>query len=568
MDERFPREIADHPRARWKTRTPSIKTRAFQSTRTRYESCLHPRTDMKTVRAGFFALALPFLSLTYACAPSASDAETDDGVTEDAFSVRDCVKDQAIFTDGYSELREADASLVSRKRLGANGELEEDPQKVVRPTASDLQGAMKKISQHLDRIEREVPDSVRRRELYSGATRGAKPDPYCLFHAPGKAIYGTVVLFHGFNDRPHQQAKLGSYLFHNGFNVYNVFLANMYMVPGTDFWPKTTYKPEVLAALQRKLAAPAVQDVVQPILPRLQTGALTPEDIVALDRVLAPELSTGAIKAAWSDPGGAAWKELMSSHEPAQGESLLDAAKQADFMAYVKDATDRIADLADMPGPVFVSGLSVGGTVALAAAAADGGRRVKAVMSHAPWLQSVDPKNNTQIMIAGPLDKLIGVAGGQYPIQWESHKIPFSPASISATLALGAWTAKPENVKTLARIPTAQVVTEDEDSADNVASGQLHATFQMNPSVAPLHARVSYPRDLHVRHALTDPENYKEGDPAGPSWNHYWRTLYQESFRFYTTGSMSQENLLRRDVDPQLPKPACAMPDYPHRCGE
>jgi alpha-beta hydrolase superfamily lysophospholipase len=489
-------------------------------------------------------------------------------VTEDAFTGRNCVVERAITADGYSTIAEADPALVSRKRLGANGALEEDPTKVVRPTVSDVQGAMTKISAFADRIDREVPDSVRRRELFSGSSRGNKMDPYCLFHAPGKAIYGTVVLFHGFNDRPHQQAKLGSYLFHNGFNVYNVYLANMYMVEGTDFWPKTTYKPELLVALQRKLAAPAVQTVLQPILPRLQAGTMTEADTIALDRILAPELSTSMVKAAWTNPGGDAWKQLMATNTPVEGQSLPEAARTSDFMAYVKDATDRIADLSDMPGPVFVSGLSVGGTVALAAAAADGGRRVKGVVSHAPWLQSIDAKNNTQVMIAGPLDKMIGAAGGTYPMKWESHQISFSPASISATLALGAWTAKPENVRTLAQIPTAQVVTEDEDSADNAASGALQTAFTSDPRVAGLHARVTYPKALRVRHAITDPENYKDGDPAGPSWNRYWRTLYQESFRFYTTGAMNQENLVRREVDPALPKPACAMPDFPHRCGE
>jgi len=519
------------------------------------------------LRAGFFALALPVLSLTYACAPSEAPA-ADEGVSENAFSGRNCVVEQPISADGYTEIKEADPAIVSRKRLGANGALEEDPTKVVRPTGADVQGAMTKISAFADRIDREVPDSARRRELYSGSTRGNKMDPYCLFHAPGKAIYGTVVLFHGFNDRPHQQAKLGSYLFHSGFNVYNVYLANMYMVQGTDFWPKTTYKPELLVALQRKLAAPAVQTELQPLLPRLQAGTMTAADTVTLDRILSPELNTSMIKEAWTNPGGEAWKRLMSSQGSTEGQSLPEAARTADFMAYVKDATDRIADLADMPGPVFVSGLSVGGTVALAAAAADGGRRVKGVVSHSPWLRSVDPKATTQIMIAGPLDKLIGVAGGQYPLKWESHQIEFSPASISATLALGAWTAKPENVRTLAQIPTAQVVTDDEDSADNTASGALQTAFTSDPRVAGLHARVSYPENLHVRHAITDPENYKDGDPAGPSWNRYWRTLYQESFRFYTTGVMNQENLVRRDIDNSIPKPACNMPDFPHRCGE
>lgn len=521
---------------------------------------------MKALRARFFAFALPLVSLAVACSPTTEVEEEE--TSEGAFTVRNCVVERAVGSDGYSEIKEADPALVSRQRVNAQGELEDDPVKVVRPTAEDVQGAMTKISKHLDRITREVPDSARRRELYSAANRGKKMEPYCLFHAPGKAIYGTVVLFHGFNDRPHQQAKLASYLFHNGFNVYNVFLANMYMVEGTDYWPKTVFRQDVLATLLGKLSAPENQTVLQPILPRLQSGALTGEDKIALDRILGPQLSLEMLVAAWGEPGGEKWKRLYQTHTPADGESLVDSAHKADFMDYVRDASERIAELSDLPGPIFVQGLSVGGTVALAAAAADGGRRVKGVVSHAPWLQSIDPKNNTQVMIAGPLDSLIGAAGGQYPIRWDSHRIAFSPASISATLALGSWTASPSNVQKLSAIPTAQVVTEDEDSADNAASGKLHAAFASNAASAALHARVTYPRDLHVRHAITDPENYRDGDPAGPSWNRYWRTLYQESFRFFTTGKMSQENLVRREIDTALPKPACVMSEYPQRCGQ
>lgn len=75
----------------------------------------------------------------------------------------------------------------------------------------------RRSSLYLDRVNA-VPGDIRRHEVYSQSSRGKTPEPYCLFHAAGKAIYGTVVLFHGFNDRPHQQAKLASYLFHNGFD--------------------------------------------------------------------------------------------------------------------------------------------------------------------------------------------------------------------------------------------------------------------------------------------------------------------------------------------------------------
>jgi hypothetical protein len=343
----------------------------------------------------------------------------------------------------------------------------------------------------------------------------------------------------------------------------------MFMVEGTEFWPKTVYKPELLAVVQAKLARPENQAILAPVMPRLQSGALTPEDMQTLDRVLSPELSMDKLKRAWSDPESAEFKELYVASPTGGRESLPDAARKADFKAYVRDATARIAELSDMPGPVFVSGLSVGGTVALAAGAADGGRRVRGIVSHAPWLQSIDPKNNQQVMMAGPLDSAIGALGGQYPLEWDSHHIKFSPASIAATLALGSWTARRDNVMTLARIPTAQVITDAEDSADNTASGKLHAALTMDPRVAGLHTRVNYPTELGVRHAITDPENYRDASDGRPgSWNKYYRTLYQESFRFYTTGTMNQANLARREEDPNLPKVACVMPDYPQRCSQ
>ena len=525
---------------------------------------------MRSSRLPLLAFGLPLLALTAFGTP-ACQAPADETVEtggDQALTERTCIIDRAVTADGYTRIEEADESLVSRKRLDASGALVPDPEKVARPTDAQLATAMHKISVHLDRVN-SIPGDMRRHETYSQSSRGQTPEPYCLFHAAGKAVYGTVVLFHGFNDRPHQQAKLASYLFHNGFNVYNVFLANHMMVPGTQHWPKTVYKPEVLATLQRKLGAPENQAVLQPLLPRIQAGeALSNDDLAALDRVLSPELSVDTLKSAWTDPGGQAWQKLFLTRTPAANESLAQASASSDFMDFVRDASARIADLDSLPGPVFVGGLSVGGTVALAAAAADGGRRVRAVMSHAPWLQSIEPKNNLQVMLAGPLDEKIALAGGQYPIAWANHQIAFSPASIAADLALGAWTARPENVRKLATIPTAQIVTDDEDSADNTASGALHAAFTMEPRVAPMHVRFAYPKSLHVGHAMTDPENYVDGPADTRGWNQYWRTLYQESFRFYTTGTISPDNVGQKRPDANVPTPPCSMPDFSDRCGQ
>lgn len=509
-------------------------------------------------------LLLPVLSLV-GCSSSAAPEES---AAEEAFTMRSCIIERPIEADGYREILEADPAKVTRQRLGPDGTLIPDPERVVRPSAANLDGAMRKISAHVDRINREVPDSVRRREVYSPSLRGQKPEPYCLFHKAGDAVYGTVVLFHGFNDRPHQQAKLASYLFHRGFNVYNTFLANMYMVEGTDFWPKVVYRPEVLATVQRKFAVPENQAAVQPILPRLQTGALTPTDIATIDRILAPELSTTALQAAWRTPGSDDFARFFMTHEPTRGETLVDAARHSDFMDYVREATARIDDLADLPGPIFVGGLSVGGTVALAAAAADGGRRVRSVVAHAPWFQSLEPRNNLQLMLAGPLDDKLSVVSGAYPIRWENHNIAFSPASVAASLALGSWTARPENLATLARIPTALVLTDADDSADNQTSTLVHGALTSDARVAALHARVTYPASFHVGHAMTDPENYRDLPPDTAGWNHYWRTLYQESFRFYTQGAVSETNLRTRNEDGTLPTTGCSMPDHTNRCSE
>lgn len=528
------------------------------------------------VRSRLFAACLPVAAVvgaqfTTACAPS--DAPTPE-TSEPEFTARNCIVEAPLRGDGYTEILEADAAKVTRKRLGADGSLVEDPDKVSRPSQPQLTAAMTKISKHLDRIQREVPESARRTELYSTSTRGSKPEPYCLFHAAGKAVYGTVVLFHGFNDRPHQQAKLASYLFHAGFNVYNVFLANMYIVEAhglagdrdaTGYWPKTVYKPAVLATAQAKLGAPENQAKLAPVIARVQAGQpLTDTDNATIDSVLGPELGSAALTAAWKNPGGAEWAKIYAVREPKAGENLMDAARESDFMDYVRDATARIDDVADLPGPIFVGGLSVGATVALAAAEADGGRRVRSVIAHAPWIQAINPQDNQTGRLVGPLHHQVAALGGQYPIRWQNHDIGFSPASISADLALGAWSAKPENLAKLARISTAMVVTDDEDSADNAASAQVHGALAGDPRVAALHTHVAYPKEMHVRHALTDPENYVEA----ANWNRQWRSLYQESFRFYTQGTMNAERMMKTAEDPALPKTACVMPDYPERCGQ
>ena len=73
---------------------------------------------------------------------------------------------------------------------------------------------------------------------------------------------------------------------------------------------------------------------------------------------------------------------------------------------------------------------------------------------------------------------------------------------------------------------------------------QLQNALTANSTFAPLHpAILTYPASANVGHAMTDPEGYPAeftSQDQGGSWNHYWRTLYQEAFRFFTTGNVDQ----------------------------
>ena len=525
---------------------------------------------------GLLAFGAALLPTGAACTSVAADTTaTDEAVTEGS-----CIIENPIESDGYTQFETVDAAKVTRRIMTASGPAP-DPMKVATPTEAQLRTVMGKVNAYVAKI-RAVRGDVRRHEVYSPSNRGQAMEPYCLFHKANAAVYGTVVLFHGYNDRPHQQAKLASYLFHTGFNVYNVFLANQYMVEGKDYWPRTTYRPDVLATLQAKLANPANQATLAPIIAQIQSGevtpstgaALSPEQVAAIDQVLSPELSYSALQRAWQAPGGEDYKRFFNWHEPVSGESTESAAQASDFYEYVRDAKARLDDLAQMPGPLFVGGLSVGGALAIAVAGSDDTHRVHGMMAHAPWLRSVDAKTTTQISVVGPLDQNIGAAGGEYPIRWANHGIAMSPANIAANLALGAWASQASNVQRLALVPTAMITTGAEDSADNTATyngvddqghakGLLQQALTSNAAVASLHVAAQYPKELRVGHAMTDPENYADGNGV---WNRNWRSLYQESYRFYLTGAVSEGNLRSSQPDGSLPAVPCKTPDYPERC--
>lgn len=510
--------------------------------------------------ARLFAATLPLLTLGLACSQASQEPiEGDEGAqTSSDFS---CVRTTPIAEDGYDQILDADAS---RAKLAP----------VAQPSEAAVNAAMAKVGAHVAAI-RAIDPSKRRTERFSDKHRGEFSEPYCLFHAATKPVYGTVVLFHGFNDRPLQQAKLASYLFHSGFNVYNVHLAFHYLVPGTENWPRTVYQPAMLAANAQKLKSPSLQPIIARLALKFSEGNtptlsdLTAADLTEINTALAQPpfpISSETFAKAWANPTSTDFKTLFvtpnSAAPPKTAGEILAAAQTADYMSFITEARARISEVAEL-GPVFLGGLSVGGALALAAAADDGGKNVKGTMAHAPWLKSIDASNNTQTSLLAPLDKDINrVKQGSYPMVWGNHQIPFSPASIAADLALGSWTGV--NAAKLVKIPTAMIVTDAEKSAHNPSSQALHEGLVAAAGGAVPHVRAAYPPADKIGHALTDPENYANGNLDDPNnaerWNSRWRQLYQESFRFYTSGAIDSQNLFTSDPkvqDARIPVVKC-----------
>ncbi len=522
-------------------------------------------------RTRICAASLPLLALGLACSQTPPEP-IDQAEGNQSASDFECVRTAPIAADGYDEILDANPSLAKLADVAT-------------PSAEAVSASTKKIAAHVGAI-RALPQNKRRVEVFSGKHRGTFSEPYCLFHAPTRPVYGTVVLFHGFNDRPLQQAKLASYLFHSGFNVYNVHLAFHYLVPGTDSWPRTVYEKDVLAANSLKLQSPALRPIVARIVLKFSEGLapsledLSPGDLSAINGALQQQpfpITTESFANAWANPTSAEFKTLFgvpsSGPAPATADGILAAAQKADYASFIAEARARISEVSGL-GPVFLGGLSVGGAVALAAAADDGGAHVKGTMAHAPWLKSVNDGNNKQTSLLAPLDQDINkVKAGSYPMIWGNHKIAFSPASIAADLALGSWVGA--NAAKLVGIPTAMVVTDAEKSAHNPSSQALHDGLSRAAAGRVPHVRAAYPAEDKIGHALTDPENYANGDLTDANnaehWNTRWRQLYQESFRFYTSGKIDSTNLLTADPrsqDATIPQVKCRATEWDADKGE
>ncbi|MBD2258731.1 alpha/beta fold hydrolase [Pseudanabaena sp. FACHB-2040] len=384
----------------------------------------------------------------------------------------------------------------------------------VTPTAAEL-----------DQVQQAIAAHVRTIDAHPNRREGAYP--YCLFHPPGQPIRGTVMIFHGFSAKPHQMSRLASYLFDNGFNIYQCNLAGHALVNPAKNWPQIDLKPEYAEPLKQKVR----QD---PVLSRsinnFKTSAGSAEKLNRIQqlaltaRLLAVEPRLLDIKQAIERPNDPAFDRYFTSSH----------------MNYLVEARDRMAELAAMPGPIYTIGLSTGGSVALglAASAPD---RVKRVVAYAPLLEVYGEERRQYVELTGPLD--IAEMGWDPALQ-------FPVGCLTAADRFGgSYVCSRTSIQTLKSIPTFLVLTENEDAADIKTNQRF---FQDIGGTNNRHRYHLYRAQDMVPHPMVDPTEVSQGMS-----NQFWKSLYQETFRFLTQGEVSAANMASLSLAADLP----AVPD-------
>ncbi|WP_421655818.1 alpha/beta hydrolase [Leptothermofonsia sp. ETS-13] len=347
--------------------------------------------------------------------------------------------------------------------------------------------------------------------------------PYYLFHESGNSIRGTVMIFHGFSAKPHQTWRLADYLFRNGFNVYQCGLAGHAYVNPAKNWPQVDLKPEIAVPLKEKVAKdPVLQNFFANMASSSNgKGHLTPLQQMALvARLVAIEPRLLDIIQAIEYPDDPDFeKYFISSH-----------------MEFLYHAEARLNELEAMPGPIYTLGLSVGGTVALGLAAARP-ERIEKVVAYAPLLKVYGEENRKYINLAGPLD--IKETG------WDPN-LKFPVGCFTAADRFGSsYVMSGQAIRALQDTPIFMVLTENEDAADIKANQEF---YEKTGEERQGNRYYFYRAQDLVPHPMVDPTEVSQGMS-----NRFWQSLYQETFRFLTTGEIDERNMGNLEQNSDLP---------------
>ncbi|NDJ19120.1 alpha/beta hydrolase [Myxacorys almedinensis A] len=370
---------------------------------------------------------------------------------------------------------------------------------VTTPALEQINQTKRAIEHHIQSIDRH-PD--RREGAY----------PYYLFHEPGQPIRGTVMMFHGFSAKPHQMWRLADYLFQNGFNVYQSTIAGHVLTNPAKNWCQVDLKPPYADPLREKLRRdPILQDFFKNFA--THPDAARPgfiQQIALMARLVALEPRSLDIMNAIESPNNPDFDHYFTSSH----------------LHYLTDAKARLEDLHAMPGAIYTVGLSVGGAVALGLAASRPDR-VKGVVAYAPLLRIHGKERRQYVNLAGPLD--ISESG------WDAN-LRFPVGALTAVDRFGSSVVmSPSAVRSLQTIPTFMVLTENEDAADIDTNKRF---FQDISSERNRNAFYLYLLKDQVPHPMVDPTEVSQNMS-----NHFWQSLYQETFRFLTEGRVNMDNM-------------------------
>ncbi|KAG0557466.1 hypothetical protein KC19_11G132800 [Ceratodon purpureus] len=347
--------------------------------------------------------------------------------------------------------------------------------------------------------------------------------PYYLLHEAGQAVYGTVLMFHGFSATTWQTSLLAQYLFDNGFNVYQPSLCGHYFVNPDKNWPKHDFKKVIKEKLVKKLKGdPELAAYIQGFI---SISLLTPEQAkVAVDRLKA--LNENELLAAVSDDEfGDAFSEYYES----------------EHLRYLHEAEQRMQEVAPLPGPLFTVGMSMGGATAIALAAIHPDKVARTAV-FAPFFKSIDDYKGQFCKLTGPLGC---EEKGWYP------DMPFLLSCMVEVGAFGHFVRQDKHLNVLAKLPTFIVQTEIDDCADHAAGLRIIKEIEARSGAhGPPHFSTLYSAAEGVPHPMVHPlEASFEGGT-----NKFWQSLYQETFRFLTEGTVDVDHLHVTSQDPALPQ--------------
>ncbi|MFE1744045.1 alpha/beta fold hydrolase [Coleofasciculus sp. H7-2] len=353
--------------------------------------------------------------------------------------------------------------------------------------------------------------------------------PYYQIHEPGEPIRGTVMIFHGFAAKPTQMWVLADYLYRNGFNIYQVPLTGHCFVPADNYWAQIDLKPEFRDPIREQMAR-------DPVIHSFLSNIVAKDSPSQLQRPTVRQMGSLIARIGLRFPRLVDMTLAIERRNDREFQRYFTSS----HMEYLNDAKQRLAELEAMPGPIYTVGLSVGGAVALALAAAQP-NRVKKVVSYAPLLEVGDEMRERYINLAGPLDVR--------EFSWEQG-VSFPVGCLTAANYFGGFVRSQQNLQNLKNIPTFFVLTENDDATDNKVIQQF---FNSMGGDAKGHRCYLYPESDLVPHPMVNPFDVSQG-----MVNRFWKSLYQETFRFLASGAIDCGNMSNIEEAADVP----SVPNY------